>query len=377
MDTIEFNLKNMLTMLEELVNTDSGSYDKNGVDKVGTFLKRKYEKLNFNVMEKENHELGNHLLISHKQAIDPKILILAHMDTVFPEGTATERPFTIKDGRAYGPGVIDMKASHVMLYFAIKHLAETKSSIIKNVEIILNSDEEIGTISSRALIEERARDKRCVFVLEPAREDGSIVSSRRGVGEYKLQVTGKAAHSGIEPEKGRSAIEELAHKILELQNLSDPDENLNVNVGLIEGGTSVNTVAPVAEASIDVRISTSKQGEWIHNKIQDVCSEEEVRGTELKLTGGINRPPMVFTDEIEKLVNIVQKEAEKLGIHVEHTATGGGSDASFTANMGIPTLDGLGPVGGKQHSQEEYLEIDSLLERTHLFINVLKRFSLD
>src|SRR5699024_966415 len=148
----------------------------------------------------------------------PKILILAHMDTVFPEGTATERPFTIKDGRAYGPGVIDMKASHVMLYFAMKHLAETKSSIIKNVEIILNSDEEIGTISSRALIEERARDKRCVFVLEPARKDGSIVSSRRGVGEYKLQVTGKAAHSGIEPEKGRSAIEELAHKILELQN---------------------------------------------------------------------------------------------------------------------------------------------------------------
>src|SRR5690625_288657 len=126
MDTIEFNLKNMLTMLEELVNTDSGSYDKNGVDKVGTFLKRKYEKFNFNVMEKENHELGNHLLISHKQAIDPKILILAHMDTVFPEGTATERPFTIKDGRAYGPGVIDMKASHVMLR-SEEHTSELQS----------------------------------------------------------------------------------------------------------------------------------------------------------------------------------------------------------------------------------------------------------
>src|SRR5699024_6127132 len=144
------------------------------------------------------------------------ILILAHMGNVFSEGTATERPFTIKDCRAYSPGVIDIKASQVMLYFAIKHLDETKSSIIIKVEIILNSDEEIVTISSRSLIEERARDKRCVLVLEPAREDGSIVSSRRGVGEYKLQVTGKAAHSGIEPEKGRSAIEELAHKILEL-----------------------------------------------------------------------------------------------------------------------------------------------------------------
>jgi len=363
----------MLVMLEELVNIDSGTYDKVGVDKVGAYLIKCYEELNFNITEHPNDTFGNNLVLTHKDADQPEILILAHMDTVFPKGTVAERPYTSEGNYAYGPGVIDMKASHVMLYHAIKKLIEQDDNSYKNIEILLNSDEEIGTISSRNLIESQAKNKKYTLVLEPARVDGSIVSSRRGVGSYTLEATGKAAHAGIEPEKGISAIQELALKIPKLHALTEQENNLNVTVGMIEGGTSANTVAGKANATIDVRISTVKQGEYIDQKIKELCEKSEVEGVSLKLTGGINRPPMAFTEEIGEVVALIQKEASELGIDLNHVATGGGSDASFTAALNIPTVDGLGPVGGKQHSEEEYLEIDSLLPRTELFVNILSK----
>jgi glutamate carboxypeptidase len=369
--------ENMLQMLEDLVNIDSGSYDKEGVDQVGAYLRERYEAIGFKVTVHQNKERGDNLVLSHQESDRPNILVLAHMDTVFPKGTAANRPFTVKGDYAYGPGVIDMKASHVMLYFAICELIRTENDSYKNIEIVLNSDEEIGTGSSRAIIEQQAKDKDCVLVLEPARADGSIVSARRGTGTYELEVHGKAAHSGIEPEKGRSAIEALAYKIPELHALSDPEKNLNVNVGMIEGGSSVNTVASLAKAYIDVRISTFEQGDWIDKKTKEICSTTKIEGTELSLSGGINRAPMIFTDDIKTLVHLIQDEAGKLGIDVNHVATGGGSDASFTAAMNIPTVDGLGPVGGKQHSTDEYLEVKSLTERTWLFVKVLSRLHAD
>lgn len=368
---------NMLKMLKKLVNIDSGSYDKAGVDQVSIYLKESYEELGFEVTEHKNKDRGNNLVLRHQDSDKPSILVLAHMDTVFPKGTAEERPFTIKGNYAYGPGVIDMKASHVMLYFAICELIRTENNSYKNIEIVFNSDEEIGTELSRSLIEQQAKGKKYALVLEPARADGSIVSARRGAGAYTLEIHGKAAHSGIEPEKGRSAIEALAYKIPKLHALSDLEKKLNINVGLIEGGSSINTVASQAKAYIDVRISRVDQGEWIDEKIKDVCSTVEVEGTEISLSGGINRMPMVFTDEIKELVHLIQDEARKLGMDVNHVATGGGSDASFTAAMGVPTVDGLGPVGGKQHSNDEYLEIDSLTERTWLFVRTLSRLSTD
>jgi len=370
------SIKNeMLTMLEELVNIDSGTYDKIGVDKVGAYLKKHFEKLDFEITEYPNETVGNNLVVRHKDAKQPNILILAHMDTVFPEGTAAERPFSIENNYAYGPGVIDMKASHVMLYYAIKNLIDKNNDSYKNIEILLNSDEEIGTTFSRELIETQARDKDHVLVLEPARVDGSIVSSRRGVGSYTLEVIGKAAHAGIEPEKGRNAIQELSLKIPKFHALSNPEEDLHVTVGMINGGTSSNTVAAEAQATIDVRISSIEQGEYIDRKIKDLCEKSEVEGTELILTGEINRPPMIFTKEIEKMVTLIQEEAKVLGIELNHVTTGGGSDASFTASLNIPTIDGLGPIGGKQHSEEEYLEIDSLVPRMNLFSNIISKFT--
>lgn len=365
-------LDNMISMLEEIVNMDSGSYDKKGVDSVGKYLQHLYSEIGFQTEKVINNDTGNHLIITHKEADNPEIIILAHMDTVFTEGTAKERPFTVKEDRAYGPGVIDMKASHVMLYYTLKHLIEIGNDTYKNVVLVFNSDEEIGSKTSKDLIIEKSHGKKYALVLEPARIDGSIVSSRRGSSNYQLNITGVAAHSGIEPDNGRSAIKELAHKIFKIEALSRPEEGLHVNVVQMSGGKASNIIAPNAKASVDVRISTQAQGEWVDAEIKKIVQQADVEGTTIELAGGLNRPPMEFTKGTESLVHLIQKEGRKLGIEVQHTATGGGSDASFPAAIGIDTIDGLGPVGGAQHSDHEYLEINTLPERTALFTEVLK-----
>ncbi len=371
----DLSQEQMLVMLKDLVNIDSGSYDKAGVDKIGNYLSNGYQKLGFEIKKYKNEDLGDHIVLRHHAADHPSILILAHMDTVFPQGTVEKRPFHIEENRAYGPGVIDMKASHVMLYFSICELIKQNHEAYKHIEIVFNSDEEIGSKSSRAIIEEHAKRKQVALVLEPARADGSLVSARRGTGKYILEIQGKAAHAGIEPEKGRSAIEVLGHKIVKLHALSDPEKGLHVNVGTVSGGSSANTIAESATATIDVRISNYDQANWIDRKIKEICAETEVEEVTTSLTGGINRFPMVYTEETERLLNFIKEEGTELGIPINHVFTGGGSDASLVSVLGIPTIDGLGPVGGKQHSDQEYLVLDSLPERTQLFIRVLKRIS--
>lgn len=365
----------MLVLLETLVNIDSGSYDKEGVDAVASVLIDLYQQLGFMVEVFPNDKLGNNYRLLHEEASNPQVFIVAHLDTVFPKGTAVERPFTIKDNRAYGPGVIDMKASHVLTYFAIKGLVAQGSDAYKNVEILLNCDEEIGSPTSRSLIEKFAEGKSYALVMEPARVNGAIVSARRGVGTYELFIEGKASHSGIAPKEGISAIQELSYKVQDLHALSRHDDGISVNVGLIAGGTSVNTVAPSASAEIDLRISTDAQGIELNKMILDICEKNVVDGIKLKVTGGINRPPMMKTLESAGLVEIIKSEAKKIGLNIEDIFTGGGSDASFTAGVGIPTVDGLGPVGGHQHSDKEYLEINTLPERTLLFANTIQKLS--
>lgn len=370
------NLKNtqseMLKILENVVNIDSGSYDKKGVDSFGSYLQTLYSTIGFQTKIISNENLGNNLILKHQDAEGPEILVLAHMDTVFKKGTAKERPFTVKGGYAFGPGVIDMKASHVMLYSALKALVEEDNDTYKNVVLLFNSDEEIGSKSSKNLIKEMSEDKKYALVLEPARADGSIVSSRRGSSHYHLKISGVAAHSGIEPDKGCSAIKEMAHKIFKIEALSKPEEGLHVSVVEISGGKASNIISPNAEATVDVRISTQEQGEWVDTQINKIVKDADIDGTTIELSGGLNRPPMEYTSGTEKLVRLIQEEAEKLGLEVDHTATGGGSDGSFPSSMGVDTVDGLGPVGGGQHSDDEYLEIQTLPERAELFIEVLK-----
>lgn len=374
-NTINSQYNEMVEFLKELVNTESGSYDKEGVDAVANLLIQRYEQLGFIVEVFNNEKLGNNYRLVHKEAKDPQIFIAAHLDTVFPKGTVAERPFSIEDTRAYGPGVIDMKASHVLTYYAINALMQSGNNAYKNVEIFLNCDEEIGSKTSRALIEQYAKNKSYALVMEPARANGAIVSARRGVGTYELLIEGKASHSGIAPEAGISAIQELSYKIQALHALSRHDNGLSVNVGLISGGTSVNTVAPNARAEIDVRISTDEQGVEIDKLVREVCSKPVLEGIKLTLNGGINRPPMVKTPESSALIDIIKEQARLLGLDIEDISTGGGSDASFTAGVGTPSVDGLGPIGGYQHSDKEYIDLPSLTERTVLFANILKRLS--
>ncbi|WP_088102574.1 M20 family metallopeptidase [Halalkalibacter urbisdiaboli] len=365
--------KDMLMLLEELVNIDSGSYQKKGIDKVGSILRKRFETLGYDIKEIEQRKRGNHLIISHPKVTMPSILIVAHMDTVFPEGTAEKRPFKIEGNRAYGPGVIDMKASLVAVLYALETLREQGDSSYKHVKVLLTTDEEIGSITSRSLIEQEARGMSYVLVMEPARKDGSVVTERRGNGRFTLKVRGRAAHSGIEPEKGRSAIEELAHKIVKLYELNDHEHGVSINVGIIEGGAAVNTVSSRAVGHIDVRVATQEQAEELAHKIEEVCASSDVRGTIIELTGDINRPPMIKDEKISELFHIVQNVGKELGLTIKDTKTGGGSDASFTAALGIPTIDGLGPVGGNAHSEKEYLEIPSFTERTLLLAKVIQR----
>ncbi|KUP08345.1 carboxypeptidase [Bacillus coahuilensis m2-6] len=366
----------MLKLLETLVNIDSGSNYKQGVDAVGHIITKLFSEIGFNMQKIENKEYGNHYVLTHHRCDQPEIIILAHLDTVFPMGTALDRPFSIIDGRAYGPGVADMKGSLVTLYFAMKALQRNHGNELSNVKIILNSDEEIGSPTSRELIEKESKNARYSLVMEPARKDGSIVSSRRGKGNYTLTIEGKAAHSGIEPEKGRSAIEELAHKIIQFYQLSDPEHGISVNVGVIEGGTSPNTIPDHAEATIDIRVKDASQAEELEEKMEEIVSSTEVKGTSIVFEGEMNRPPMEKTKKTQSLIRVIQEIGDKIGVEIVDTATGGGSDASFTAALGIATVDGLGPIGGNAHSDKEYIEIDSLVERTHLLAMIIKQLTL-
>lgn len=372
---IEDRKEEMLRLLEKLVNIDSGSYVKSGIDQVGEILKQEYEQLGLQVTVHEQEEYGNHLTIRAEGAHEPEIIIIAHMDTVFPAGTAANRPFSRDEKRAYGPGVIDMKASQVAVLYAMKALIESGVDAYQNVQIVLNSDEEIGSISSRSLIEEMAKNKKYALIVEPGRADGSIVSARKGGGTYKLLVKGKGAHSGVEPEKGVSAIEELAHKVIRLHALTDYASGLTVNVGQIEGGTSSNTVAPFATAVVDVRVVTAEQAEQVDRAIRDICSTADVEGTSIELQGKINRPPMEKNAKTDALVKLLQEVGQSLGQVIKDTKTGGGSDGNFTSALGVATIDGIGPIGGGAHSDREYLEIDSLTDRTLLLAETLKRLS--
>jgi glutamate carboxypeptidase len=375
-DLLNAKKQEMFQLLEQLVNIDSGSNTKMGLDTIGTLLKARFEQIDFIVEVIHEKAYGNHLVMQHRDAKNPEIIIVGHMDTVFPEGTAKKRPFTIEGERAFGPGVIDMKASLVSLLYALTALKRAGKKGYKNVQIILNSDEEIGSPSSRQLIMKHAMNKKFALILEAARPDGSIVTARRGSGQFQIIVEGKSAHAGIEPEKGKSAVEELAHKIIHLQQLTDHQKGIHVNVGIISGGTSVNTIPAMATATIDVRVSQMKQIEPIQKEIEKICAMTHVEGTKTKLIGEIDRMPVEKTDGVKSLLKIIQQVGQGMGLTITDTATGGSSDGSLTASAGVATVDGLGPIGGLFHSEEEYLEISSLLERTLLLAEVIQRLSV-
>jgi glutamate carboxypeptidase len=300
------------------------------------------------------------------------VLLLGHFDTVWPIGQISRMPLREDDGKLYGPGVFDMKAGIAVAMLAMWAMARFSSSTFPAVTMLWTTDEEIGSESSRASIEQIARECDAVLVLEPSLPGGAAKTSRKGCGEFELTVHGVSAHAGIDPTKGASAIHELAHQIVAIQSLQDLSRGISINIGRIAGGSRTNVVAELAQASIDVRVPTMADADSIERALRAL--EPVNRGTRLEISGGVNRPPLERTAEVIALFQLSREAARGLGRELEEGATGGGSDGNFTAALGVPTLDGLGPRGDGAHAQHEHVEIDDLPWRAAFLAAVLSRF---
>ncbi len=369
---MEFSLEGYLKELEYLVNIDSGTYDP-GTKKIAVYFKDRFEALGWTVTERQLHEkVGACLEITNKAATQYDMLLIGHMDTVFANGTAAERPFSIKGNRAYGPGVVDMKASLLSVYHAVSQLQATGGLAQAAVCIALNSDEEISSKYSRPWLEELAGKSKYALVLEPARGDGSMVNTRRGVGRYQFDFHGVPSHSGVAPEKGVSAINELAHWIQALHGLTDYAKGTNLNVGVVKGGTTANTVAEYASALVDVRMRELDEVVKIEETIEELLAKPKTPGIKVEVSGGVTRPPMNPSPATLLLCDRVDRLAAELGIEFAWIATGGGSDANLTAALGVPSIDGLGPIGSLSHTVDEYLEIGSVEPRLRLLCAIIK-----
>jgi glutamate carboxypeptidase len=350
-----------------MVNMDSPSTNKSLVDTFVRFLGPTFEALGGTVEYISSERFGDHLLARFGGAAANKLLILGHTDTVFPAGEIFRRPFKIQHNRATGPGVFDMKGGIALLCAALRVLGP----LPRPVTVLLTSDEETGSPSSRAVIEKEAGSASAVLVLEPSLPGGGLKTARKGVGRFTVMATGRAAHAGIDPSRGINAIQEIAHQILRLQNMSDPARGTTVTVGVVQGGTRVNVTPAEAAIEIDVRIENNNEAARISQAIREL--RPVLPGATLHIRGGINRPPMERTTDTERLLEIARKVGRDLGLQIEEGSTGGGSDGNFTSAMGVPTLDGLGPIGDGAHSLEEYVEIASIPERAALLAGLIRQ----
>ncbi|WNJ89501.1 M20 family metallopeptidase [Bosea sp. 685] len=363
----------MVALLREMVDTDSGSYDKAGVDRAGQVLARFHEANGLVVEIVPDARYGDAVKarLPNPSANDQRpVLLLGHRDTVFPQGEPTRRPFTIKGGRAYGPGVADMKAGLVIEAFVAAAFAEC-GGLSAPLMMLTTSDEEIASPSSRPIIEAAAREARCVFNAEPSRlpagtefsrdQKQSITSGRKGGVFMRAEFTGKAAHSGANYDKGISAIVDLGHKIPRLQGLTDLERGVTVNVGLIGGGQTVNTIAPHAWCEIDLRYVTAAQRDELVGAIKTIVETPVVPGATGALAIKGEFVPLERSSESAVLFEAYRDAAAGFGISVAAEFTGGCADSGFTAAQGCPTLCSVGPIGGLAHTPDEFLEVESIV----------------
>jgi glutamate carboxypeptidase len=291
------------------------------------------------------------------------VLLLGHLDTVWPVGTLARMPWRVQDGWAFGPGVLDMKAGVVMALEAMRLVREVDAD--RPVVLLLSGDEETGSHHSRELIEEIAKGCRAAFVLEPAQgPQGAYKTARKGVGQFRLEIAGVPSHSGVDFGAGHSAVRELAWQIEQISAMTDLQRGTTLNVGVIGGGTQSNVVAGAAWAEIDLRVRTVAEAEMVARRLE-ALKARDARCT-LRLTGGLNRPPMERTEDTAALFVQAKELAAGLGFALEEAATGGGSDGNFTSALGVPTLDGMGAIGNGAHAENESIRIDSLVSRTAL-----------
>jgi len=367
--------------LARLVNIDCGSYTPDGVNEVGRFVARFLGELGAEIeVRPDPTERFGHTIVAtfHGRADGPRVLLIGHMDTVFDPGTAAARPFRIDDNNAYGPGVTDMKSGLLAGLYAIKSIiAELDGLPFERLTFIANPDEEVGSPSSRDHIKAAAADVDACLVLECARANGDIVSARKGILDTRLTVNGRAAHAGVEPEKGRNAILEASRLVRDLHALNGRWPGVTVNVGKITGGTRPNVVAERCDLEVDVRSTTADGLREVETAIRELCARTEVPDTTIDASVLTSWLPMEKLERSGRLVDHATSVAERLGFSVADTSTGGASDANSTSGMGVPTLDGLGPIGGNDHAPAEYLEIDSIVPRTTLLAGLLLAIARD
>jgi glutamate carboxypeptidase len=378
------DLPNTMKLLREAVEIESPTYSRADIDRIARFFEREFRRHRGKVSLLDNSTTGAALVAEFwggprsagsrrgggKRATSgaqKPILLMGHHDTVWPKGTLARMPFRIQGGRAYGPGVLDMKSGIVLVIAAVRALQALGAEPASPVRLFLNPEEEAGSEAFRREIERESKGSRSVLVLEPA-QDGALKTARKGVGEFRLTVQGRSAHAGINPAAGINAIGELARQILKIEKLAQPRRGLTLNVGVIEGGTRSNVVPELARATVDVRIPRAGDQARIEEKMFALKAVHP--GALLRVEGGINRPPMerAMTADLFGKAKIL---ASQLGFEVKDAATGGGSDGNFSAALGIPTLDGLGGVGDGAHALHEHVIIRELPRRAALLAALL------
>ncbi len=381
----EAELPWQLETIESLVRIESPSPDKAAVDRCGHELARRLEAIGGRVTRTAVAQHGDILRAEFGAASGGaagaggvgatgaarQVLLLGHFDTVWDVGTLARMPMERRDGRLHGPGTFDMKAGIAIGMLAVRALAKLAPALPMRVKMLWTTDEEIGSRSSRGVIEEEARRSEAVFVLEPSLPGGVVKTSRKGVGEFTVDVQGVSAHAGIDPTKGVSAIHELAHFVTQLAPLNDVARGSSVNVGVIEGGTRTNVIAEHARALVDVRVSTQADAHRVEAFVRGLTPRDP--RAQVRVVGGIDRPPLERTAAVVRLYEIARDVAKGLGRELGEGSTGGGSDGNFTAALGVPTLDGLGAVGDGAHALHEHVDIDALSWRSALIAGLITR----
>jgi glutamate carboxypeptidase len=365
--------------LDQMTNVDCGSYTVAGVNRIADLCEERFRAGGWEVERRPHRpardepQLGDLVIGRLRGAGGPRILLVGHTDTVFDEGTVAERPFRIEGNRALGPGVSDMKGGLLNGFFAVELLQEVGFDGFGTITYICNPDEEIGSPFSGPVIRELAPQHDAAFVLEGGRENGDIVSSRKGVTDYRIDVVGRSAHAGVEPERGRSAILQAAHTTIALQALNGRWPGVTVNVGVIGGGTRTNVVPERCELHVDVRSPALATLEEAEREVERLSAEIHVRDVTVTVEGLGWHRPMERGAGGERLVRTAMAVASELGFELHDAATGGASDANTTSAAGTPTIDGLGLIGGDDHSPREWVDLESVVPRMALLAGIIAR----
>jgi glutamate carboxypeptidase len=364
----------ILKFIKELVERETKSREEAPLNEIAEFVADRLREIGGQVDLTSQPGYGTNLRARFdfgRDPNEPRLLIIGHLDTVWPIGTLERLPFRVTaDGRAHGPGIFDMKSGIAVAIESLRTLVSRRLATKRPITMLLTCDEEIGSKTSRALIEAEAKNGAAALVLEPPITGGIVKTGRKGIGTFTVRALGRAAHAGLDPSKGVNAIVELAHQTLRLAQLNDYEQGITVSVGLIQGGSALNVIPPEATAKVDVRFWTPEDGDQVVRAIRELTPV--LADARLEVTGGINRPPMPRSDKNIALYLQARALAAEIGFDLKDEVVGGGSDGNFTAALGVPTLDGLGVDGAGAHAEHEHILVEDIPRRAALLTRLMQ-----